>query len=664
MTIERIERQAFEEESRRELRSLFPEVFADGQVNLTRLRELLEEGEAGVVEAGNEHYGLNWPGKQAARRQAAKSPTGTLRAGSGEGFAEATTHNLLIVGDNLEVLRLMQKSYAGQIKLIYIDPPYNTGRDQIYKDDFADPVAAYLEATGQSDFAGLLTSNPRSGGRFHSRWLSMMLPRLLLARSLLTEDGLIAVSIDDHEAPGLRLLLDEVFGEENFVAQIVWNTEGHTDNQYDIKVTHEYIVLYARAADTVDLGYVVDPNTRAESNLWKGFAENSITKNGPGNPASEVCLPVGFPCVVSKLDLPPTTVPEQFFRAVQDNKRVISRELTKRFGAEYPIRLDRMRVRDGALVAPCRVFSGWANRNKLVEFINGGCTPLIEPGGATMTFRLSQHGVIYYRKDRPAARNIVSVWRNLGTTERMRSELERIGIKFQYPKPEDLVKHLIRVAGVGDREIVLDFFAGSGTTAEAVLKANKEDGCNRRFILVQLPEQARADETETIANITKARLHAAAKSLTEAPSVPLPFEPGATQDVGFRVLYEGKSNVHRWTAYEAGDVGTLPGLFRSHDGLVPGWTAENLLIEVMLLEGYPLDAARTQSPDFLENVVYVVEHANIPSRLLVCLESEIAEGTVEKLGEFKKDTFVCCDAALTDTIKTRIADALHRVKTL
>ena len=660
MTIERIERQPVDDDRTKALRELFPEVLADGRVNVDRLRELLE---GAADESSDEHYGLNWPGKQAARKQAAKAPNGTLRPAPGEGFAESTTRNLLIVGDNLECLRQLQKSYAGRIKLIYIDPPYNTGSDFIYKDDFADPVGAYLEATGQADLTGLLTSNPRSGGRFHSRWLSMMLPRLLLARTLLSEEGLIAVSIDDHEVHALRLLLDEVFGEENFLAQIIWHNEGHTDNQYDIKVTHEYIVLYARDMDRLELGYIVDPNTRAESNLWKGFAENSITKNGPGNPASEVCLPIGFPCAISNLDLPASGVSEKFFRAVQANNRVISRELTKKFDAEYPVRLDPMKVRDGALVEPCRVYSGWGNRDKLVEFIHGGCAPLSDASGASMKFYLSKKGVIYYRKDRPAARNIVSVWRNLGTTERMRADLERIGVHFSYPKPDELVQYLIRVAGVSHGHLVLDFFAGSGTTAEAVLKVNKEDGNERNFILVQLPEQTSRREHPTIADITKARLNSVAKTMTDGAQE-LPLLARAKSDVGFRVLYEDKSNVQRWIPYADTNPGTLVKLFRSHDGLVSGWKAENVLIEVMLLEGYPLDSTRAQSPDFLDNVVYVVEHASIPARLLVCLDSEIAEGTVEKLAEFEKDTFVCCEAALTDTIKMRVADTLHRVRTL
>jgi adenine-specific DNA-methyltransferase len=532
MKPEKIERRPSSEERLEVLRDLFPEVFTDGRVAVDRLKDLLESG---VIDTpASEHYGLNWPGKQQARRRAHQAPQATLRPVQNAGVDEATTHNAVVIGDNLQVLLTLRKSYANSVKLVYIDPPYNTGKDLIYKDDFSDPVEAFLEATQQADVGGLLVSNPKSGGRFHSRWLSMMLPRLSLAHALLADDGLLAVSIDDNEVHTLRLLLDEVFGERNFVGQVVWHTEGHTDNQYDIKVTHEYILLYARDVEQAALGAVVDPNTRAESNLWKGYAENSITKNGPANPVSEVVLPVGFPCNAESLDLPATAVPKAFFDAIDKNNRVITRELTSKYQVDYPVRLDAMKVRNGVLAAPCRVLSGWANKNKLVAFIKGDCKPMPEPEDSSLRFFLSERGVIYYRRDRGAARNIVSVWQKQGTTETARADLERIGIKFQYPKPVPLLQYLIRVANVGDEETVLDFFAGSGTTAEAVLRQNKEDGARRRFLLTQFPEPVGggivADPgLDTIDKITCERLRRVSKALKAE---------GVKGDLGFRVFKE------------------------------------------------------------------------------------------------------------------------------
>ena len=291
------------------LKVLFPEAFTEGKVDFEVLRQLLGD----VVEEREEKYGLNWHGKRQARQLALTPSAGTLRPCPEDSVDWDTTQNLMIEGDNLEVLKLLQKSYAGKVKLIYIDPPYNTGKDFVYPDNFQDSIKHYLELTGQIEGGRKINSNTEASGRFHTDWLSMMYPRLKLARNLLRDDGVIFVSTDDHESDNLRKICAEVFGEENFIAQFVWNTEGHTDNQFDVKVSHEYVLLFARNGARASLGHVVDPNTREESNLWKGFAENSITKNGPGNPPSEVTLPIGFPCLVDHLggplDLRATSVP-------------------------------------------------------------------------------------------------------------------------------------------------------------------------------------------------------------------------------------------------------------------------------------------------------------------------------------------------------------------
>ena len=650
MKPEKIERRAGAEERLAEFRDLYPEVFTDGRVAMDRLLELIDLPGGG--QRTDEHFGLNWPGKLVARRRAFEAPQATLRPVHGAGVDEGSTHNAVMVGDNLQVLLTLRKSYANSIKLIYIDPPYNTGKDLIYRDDFSEPVEAFLEATRQSDLGGLLVSNPKTNGRFHSRWLSMMLPRLTLAHTLLADDGLLAVSIDDNEVHTLRLLLDEVFGERNFVGQIIWHSEGHTDNQYDLKVTHEYILLYARDSAQAALGAVVDPNTRESSNLWKGFAENSVTKNGPANPASEIALPVGFPCGAQRLDLPATSVPKAFFEAIEKNSRVITRQLTATYGVDYPVRLDPMKVRDGVLVAPCRVFSGWANRNKLLEFIRGGCKPISEPGGTSLRFYLSERGVIYYRRERAAARNIVSVWQKQGTTETARAELERIGIKFQYPKPVPLLQYLIRVANVGDSEIVLDFFAGSGTTGEAVLRQNEEDGVRRWFILTQFPEPVGggivADPgLESIDKITCERLRRVSNAMKEE---------GATGDLGFRVYREDAPALARPLSLAAEQLTkNQQDLFK--DGLGHVQPAE-LFTEVLLLVGFPLDSTREQVPQSSANTLWRFEHPRVPQPLLLCLDAKIDEDLLEALREKRDHLFVCRDEALSDVGKARFYDAL------
>lgn len=611
MTIERIERQPVDDERTNTLRELFPEVLVDGRVNADRLRELLE---GAVDESRDEHYGLNWPGKQAARKQAAKAATASLRIAPSEGVDESTTENLVIVGDNLEVLRLLQKSYGGRVNLIFIDPPYNTGNDFIYKDDFKEPVSAYLEATGQADFAGLLTTNPRSGGRFHSNWLTFMYPRLMLGRNLLTEDGLLVVSIDDGEVHNLRLLLDSVFGEENFIANIVWQ-KAYVANMTAkfVSATHDHILVYAKNAGETSVGRV----PRSEEQLAK--FENP--DNDPRGPWKAENLSAG-----------------KFYSAGQ-------------FAIQTP---------SGEQVLPPKGRYWRCNEQRYREWLNDG----------RIWFGKEGNGRPYLKKFLNEVQDGLTLetwWRHedAGTNKEATIELKRLfdGAQvFDTPKPVKLIKRILSL--FGDKEsLVLDFFAGSGTTGDAVMRLNHEDGGNRRFILVQVPQLTGTEKYRTIADITKDRLKRSSAALAESTDGTLGLST-RTLDRGFRVLYEDKSNVQRWIPFADTDPGTLVGLFRSHDGLINGWKAENVLIEVMLLEGYPLDSTRAQSPDFLDNVVYVVEHASIPVRLLVCLDGEIAEGTVEKLAEFEKDTFVCCEAALTDTIKMRVADTLHRVRTL
>lgn len=396
-----------------------------------------------------------------------------------EKFDFGEGENMLIQGDNLEALTSLLPYYGNSIKCIYIDPPYNTGKENwIYNDNVNSPVIKKWlnEKVGRE-------SEDLSR---HEKWLCMMYPRLLNLWKLLKDNGVIFVSIDDNEMARLKLLMDDIFGPQNFIETLIWNTEGHTDNQKTIKVNHEYILVYAKNKSQLKLNKVIDPNTRDESNLHKGYAENSITKNGAKNPPSIITLPIGFPCAIDELNLESSNVPEEFFKEVEA-QGYISADLTKKYSTEYPIRLDAMKVRNGELIEPCRVFTGWSSATKLKNYIKLECTPLEEEDGEKMYFYLSKKGVIYYRKERDGAQNILSVLRNMGTTELMKSELERMGITFDYPKPKQLISYLLSLA-TDEGDIILDSFAGSGTTGHATLMLNKEDQKNRKFILIELEE--------------------------------------------------------------------------------------------------------------------------------------------------------------------------------
>jgi DNA modification methylase len=443
---------------------------------------------------------LHWIGKEAVVKHHKDVPYRLLEPVAKLSCGDANSGNLIVQGDNLHALKALLPRYAGQVKCIYIDPPYNTGNEGwVYNDNVNSPeIRKWL---------GEVVGKEGETLDRHDRWLCMMYPRLLLLKKFLREDGAIFVSMDDNEAATLRLLMDEVFGQKNFIAQFVWNTEGHTDNQFHIKVNHEYVLMYACRQELLEVGHVIDPNTREGSNLWAGIAENSITKNGPANPPSEITLPVGFPCEAETLRLALTELPKGIIKSMEEHG-LSSNQIKAKFGkVQFPLRLDPMTAKNFKLTKNCRVFSGWANANKLKAFIANRCEPMQDDDGLMIRFYLSSNGVIYYRKDRgEQARNIVSVLRNLSTTEKMRSELEGMGLHFKYPKPKELIKYLIRI-GAGRNDIVLDSFAGSGTTAQAVLEQNAEDGGNRNFILVEL-------DNNIARNVTAERVRFVAQGYT------------------------------------------------------------------------------------------------------------------------------------------------------
>jgi adenine-specific DNA-methyltransferase len=321
--------------------------------------------------------------------------------GSIEKFDEQCD-GLLINSENFQALNLLKSKYLNQIKCTYIDPPYNTGKDGFpYKDGF------------------------QSGS-----WLSLMVDRLNINSRFLNDEGVLLTSLDDRETHNFKRLLEDKSIEIDLDATLVWNTEGHTDNQLDIKVNHEYVIIGGKRNKQPSIGMVIDPNTRAESNLWKGFAENSITKNGSGNPHSTIELPIGFPLKQEKIDLAESKINDDFLKEIQ-TQGFITRDSTSKYDVSYPIRLDKMEGADHKLTKPCRVMSGWANANKLKKFIETGFKAIVEEDGM-ISFYISENGVIYYYKERESARNIVSVLRNMGTTEKMRSELEDMGLSFTY----------------------------------------------------------------------------------------------------------------------------------------------------------------------------------------------------------------------------------------
>lgn len=624
MTITRLRPSfTFTEERLAELRAVVPEAFADGRVNWEALKEALG-GWTEPEDEGAEHFGLFWPGKREARRLAAKPSRGTLVPVPGEGVNEETTRNLFIEGDNLEVLKLLQKSYAGRVKMIYIDPPYNTGNDFVYKDDFRDPLGDYLRKTGQVDEAGeAMTTNTRADGRFHSNWLSMIYPRLRLARTLLTDDGVILVSIDDNEVHNLRSIMGEIFGEENFVGCVVWERKrkgSHLSRKLTQKT--EYILIFGRAGGGVEL-------------YGEPVGED---EDGPLVKRTNAIKDLVFPPGAIESNLP-----DGRFAAGRYGDGSSSVEL-----------LSPVEVKNGRFVAVTRLRGPfvWGQAKVDDELSRGG----------RFFIRTRNFSLRALKADQASGFKALSslLTKEVGTNEDAKTELaELLGLPedelpIDYPKPVSLLKKLIRAATFRetDREaIVMDFFAGSATTGQATLEVNHDDGLGRRFVCVQMDAPIDREDYPTIAAVAKNRLRRAINGMNGT------LAAAKSNDLGFRVLQLKSSSFRAWEDYDGDDVEQLEALFEEAETpLVKGWTPDALLTEVLLLQGFPLDARTEPQTAFRTNAVRLVTSDHVGHRLWVCLDRKIHDATIAALDLAAEDVVVCLDAALDDEAKLRLAD--------
>jgi adenine-specific DNA-methyltransferase len=468
------------------LEELFPGVLADGVLDAARLGELLDTPVTAPAE-GRERFGLMWAGKQDAVRSLLTPSWAALVPAFDKSIGFETAENVFIEGDNLEVLKLLQKAYNDKIKFIYIDPPYNTGNDFVYNDDLSDGLRGYLQFTGQLDEEGKRTSaSAELLGRRHSRWLSMMYPRLVLARNLLSHDGFFFVSINDLEAAPLRLMCDEIFGEENFIEAFFWQSIFRPSNMSRrVRRNAEYILCYRRnAADDFELvERLEDP---------KG--EASLTQNN--NAVRTLCFPAGS-LVVKLAD-------GRYPRGAVGDVELV----------------DDLVVAAGRSAEDFRIAGRFKwSQEYLDQEIEKGVYLAIK----TKTF------IPYYRKDyqRTALRPTKILPRDLvGDVLQANAEVSKTlgeGI-FEYPKPTSLIRFLMRMVGVSDDELVLDFFAGSGTTAHAVMLENEADGGSRRSISVNLPEPidessaAGSAGLRTVSDITRARIVGSMEGIESAKS--------------------------------------------------------------------------------------------------------------------------------------------------
>jgi adenine-specific DNA-methyltransferase len=580
------------EQNIEKLKEIFPEVFSEGKIDFSKLEEELGNFKSDE----NERYNFTWNGKSEAKKIALTPSTGTLRPCKTESKDWDTTQNLYIEGDNLEVLKLLQKSYHKKVKMIYIDPPYNTGKDFVYKDNFRDNIKNYLEITGQVDSDGnKLSTNSETSGRYHSDWLNMMYPRLKLARNLLKDDGVIFISIDDNEVINLRKICDEIFGEDNFVSQImvIVKTEGR---QYgNFAKTHEYILVYAKSIESLNLNKI-----KSLKGEFKYFDNQG-----------------GFNTIGLR------------------NRAVRIFNSTNRPNLRYPFYVDANQMdENGFFQVSVEKNDDWI---EVLPSIVDGLESVWRWGKETagkkindlVALKGNDNEIRIFKKDRELTTLPKTVWfeKEFNSIVGTREIATLFGESyFDFPKPVKLLQQLLCI-GSNENDLILDFFSGSATTAHAVMKLNSEDDGNRKFICVQLPEttdeksEAFKAGYKNICEIGKERIRRAGEKVkTESGKDDL--------DIGFKVLKLDSSNIKSWDS----DFENLTqNLFDSVENIKSDRNEEDLVYEILLKYGLDLTLP--------------IEELNINGKkifsigfgsLVCCLDNDIDTNIVEKIAELKK----------------------------
>jgi len=632
----------FDEDRLTALREIAPEAFADGKVNWAALKEALG-GELEDDETDEEHFGLFWPGKREARKLASRPSSGTLVPVKGEGVNEESTRNIFIEGENLEVLKILRKSYAGRVKMIYIDPPYNTGNDFVYDDDFTEPLQDYLRRTGQIDGEGRpMTTNKKADGRFHSKWLSMMYPRLRLARELLRDDGVIFVSIDDNEVHHLRMLMNEVFGEENFVTSIhvqmstVQGQKVRAAKGGNIVKNAELILVY-KMNGTKDIfsrplldpsGYDNHYSIWFETEKYGFKITNLIDKIKNNVDLTEEIKYLGLKNNIKELYEYSPKVRNFIIANAERIARAhdtvdVPEEVVTRIPNGYSIEY-RTQERN--------YFVGKNKDGKPVQYI------LLSEKIKNADDYYSTLGPTTLRGD----------WWS-GFYLDMGNISKEGGVPFPNgKKPVRLIRQIVEAMDFKN-EIVLDFFAGSGSTAEAIYQAPN----NNRFVLVQLPEEIE-ENTENKNLISIVQEHGFKNRITEITKIRL---RKSVED--FKVLKLTSSHYKPWQNYHGESVEELESLFESYaEPLVENWREieDGLFTEILLLEGFPLDSTVAEMTEYSANRLRRVTCDYHENRLIVCLDDALSPETVQQLDLTDGDTFVCLDTAVDDKTKARLAD--------
>lgn len=581
-------------ENVKKIKELFPEVLTEDKIDFEKLRILLGDS----VENGGEKYSFTWNGKTKAIQLAQQPTVATLKPNKIKSKNWDKTNNIYIEGDNLEVLKILQKSYSNKVKLIYIDPPYNTGSDFIYDDNYSDSLKNYLEQTGQVDSDGnKLKANTETNGQYHTKWLNMMYPRLELARNMLCESGIIFISIDDNEQGNLRKICDEIFGEKNLITQIAHKSRASVSNDKIISQNHNFILLYAKNINIIyekrsEIG--LDPDLTGFSNpdndprgSWKGTPVDGPGGAKKGNPYYE-------------------------FLGIKGYYRY-SKETMKNL------------LKDNLIV---KTKSGIQKK--------------------------------FFLEEAKKSRKTDTSWWNDGgyTTNATRKLIKLMGEKtFDAPKPVKLIKRMLKLFTNNDKEAtVLDFFSGSGTTAEAVMKMNAEDGGNRHFIMVQLPEQISKKEIayrngyRTITDIAEERIRRAGdRILKENPLF------SDKIDVGFKVFELSESNIKKWNTKPKDIVSQLDLMENNFE---KDSKPIDVVYEIMLKQGldlsYPISKVHFNGAtiyDIAFGAMFVVLGDQITRKVVSCISEQISKDEAENSVIVLEDEKFFSDSEKLNTIE-------------
>lgn len=606
------------EEQKLKLKQLFPHVFNEDKIDFEKLRQSLGD----EIDTGRERYGMTWPGKAECMKIIQQQSIATLKPCKEESVNFDDTENLFIEGDNLEVLKLLQKSYYGKVKMIYIDPPYNTGKEFIYPDKYSETLDTYLSYTGQVDDKGIkFSTNTDTDGRYHSKWLNMMYPRLFLARNLLRDDGVIFVSIDDNEVDNLRFLMNEVFGEENLISKLIWKRRASSalsDN--NVSVDHEYVICYKKSMFFEFKG------------IEKDFNNYKNPDNDPRGDWVLGDLTVGMTASMR---------PNQAYDLVNPNT-----------GKSYPF-----------------------NPNRVWAYIPSSMKKLIDENRVYFPEDASRRPMLkrFKNKLKENYNPFSSLMNDVGLNTEATKQIQKImdGNIFGYSKPLSLLKTLISQVSNDGADIILDFFSGSSTTAHAVLDLNKEDGGNRKFIMVQLPEpcdeksEAYKAGYKNIADIGKERIRRVVKNIEaeqkqDSAQTTLIDESSKKQklDLGFKVFKLDNSNFNIWDGaiedYTTGEDITKQ-LKLIIENIDPYSSEEDILYELLLKSGFQLTTSVNEI-ELAGKKVYSIEN----DALLICLDRELNQEVIVEMAKKKPARVICLDEGFSgnDQLKTNAVQTM------